>query len=123
MFRSLLILSFISLIAISGMTARADDAVDFPNQFEQLAAKCDELKLPQQATITRQWIVTQRRDQRVVYPFQTAPAFQNRNTLNLVSRRFVMVHVSRVTTLEVALCLRKSMKVYIDFHTPTLPWY
>ena len=76
MFRSLLILSFISLIAISGMTARADDAVDFPNQLEQLAAKCDELKLPQQATITRQWIVTQRRDQRVVYPFQTKDFFK-----------------------------------------------
>ena len=77
MFRSLLILSFISLFAAPKITvARAADAVDFPNQFEQLAAKCDELKLPQQATITRQWIVAQRRDQRVVYPFQTKDYFK-----------------------------------------------
>ncbi|MBT6847104.1 MAG: DUF1570 domain-containing protein [Planctomycetaceae bacterium] len=77
MFRSLLILLFISLLAIPGITAaHVDDPVDFPNQFEQLAAKCDALKLPQQATITRQWIVAQRRDQRVVYPFQTKDYFK-----------------------------------------------
>ena len=77
MFRSLLILSLVSLLVIPRITAvRADDAVDFPNQFEQLAAKCDELKLPQQATITRQWMVAQRRDQRVVYPFQTKDYFK-----------------------------------------------
>ena len=77
MFRSLLILSLISLLVIPGITAvRADDAVDFPSQFEQLAAKCDELKLPQQAEITRQWIVAQRRDQRVIYPFQTKDYFK-----------------------------------------------
>ena len=77
MFRSLLFLSLVSLLVIPGITAvRADDAVDFPHQFEQLAAKCDELKLSQQATITRQWIVAQRRDQRVVYPFQTKDFFK-----------------------------------------------
>ena len=77
MFRSLLFLSLISLLVIPGITAvRADDAIDFPHQFEQLAAKCDELKLSQQATITRQWIVAQRRDQRVVYPFQTKDFFK-----------------------------------------------
>jgi hypothetical protein len=77
MFRSLFLLSLISLLVIPGITgACAADAVDFPNQFEQLAAKCDELKLPQQAIITRQWIVAKRHDQRVVYPFQTNDYFK-----------------------------------------------
>ncbi|MBT4693845.1 MAG: DUF1570 domain-containing protein [Planctomycetaceae bacterium] len=77
MFRLLLTLSFISLLAIPRITtARAEDPIDFPNQFERLAVKCDELKLPQQATITRQWIVAQRRDQRVIYPFQTKDYFK-----------------------------------------------
>jgi hypothetical protein len=77
MYRSLFILSFISLLVIPEFTgACVDGAVDFPTQFEQLAAKCDELKLPQQAVITRQWIVAQRHDQRVVYPFQTNDYFK-----------------------------------------------
>ena len=42
---------------------------NFAQQLELLALKCEQLGLKEQAEITRQWVVPDRDDQQVFYPF------------------------------------------------------
>jgi len=65
-----------AFFAACGSLCAQDDSNAFSQQLETLALKCDELDLKQQAEITRQWIVTDRPDQQIYYPFQNVDHFR-----------------------------------------------
>ena len=62
---------FVALtIGATGAHVRAQEVnPNFAQQLELLALKCEQLGLKEQAEITRQWVVPDRGDQQVFYPF------------------------------------------------------
>lgn len=64
----------VCLLGIMSTPLCAQD--EFAKELEQLAVKCEELGLRQQAEITRAWIVADRPDQQVFYPFQNVDHYK-----------------------------------------------
>lgn len=63
---------FVALLigATTSEVSAQDGESNFAQQLEVLARKCEELGLKEQALITRQWMIPDRPDQGVFYPFQ-----------------------------------------------------
>lgn len=47
----------VGILLLATVAAAEPASPDFPSRLEALAAKCDELKLPEQAAITRDWLI------------------------------------------------------------------
>ncbi len=69
----LLMLMVAQAMGTMTVSVRADE---FAMQLKELAAKCDELGLKQQAEVTRQWIIPERPDQEIFYPFRNTDHYR-----------------------------------------------